>query len=80
MLRDIAARHVRAAHFTAARPWGALDSAAFDTADRPVSARLYWTDQPYRWHVNDGDEVFGEPLNQRPDNPSRCHSASAGSA
>jgi mannose-6-phosphate isomerase-like protein (cupin superfamily) len=20
--------------------------------------RLHWTDQPYKWHVNDGEEVF----------------------
>ena len=20
--------------------------------------RLHWTDQPYEWHVNDGEEVF----------------------
>jgi mannose-6-phosphate isomerase-like protein (cupin superfamily) len=40
--------------FTAARPWGALDLAAIAGA----TVRLHWTDQPYRWHVNDGPEVF----------------------
>lgn len=39
--------------FTAPRPWGALDIAVLDG----TSVRL-WTDQPYRWHVNDGAEVF----------------------
>ena len=23
-----------------------------------VSTRLHWTDQPYHWHINDGEEVF----------------------
>jgi mannose-6-phosphate isomerase-like protein (cupin superfamily) len=23
-----------------------------------ASVRLHWTDQPYKWHVNDGREVF----------------------
>ena len=23
-----------------------------------ITTRLHWTDQPYRWHVNDGQEVF----------------------
>ncbi|MGW1108516.1 hypothetical protein [Streptomyces sp. NPDC002540] len=43
-----------ASTYTAERPWGALDIAEIDTA----TVRLHWTDQPYRWHVNDGPEVF----------------------
>ncbi len=23
-----------------------------------ITTRLHWTDQPYIWHVNDGQEVF----------------------
>ena len=23
-----------------------------------TTTRLHWTDQPYNWHVNDGEEVF----------------------
>ena len=23
-----------------------------------TAVRLYWTDPPYQWHVNDGEEVF----------------------
>ncbi|TCT02770.1 cupin domain [Paralcaligenes ureilyticus] len=23
-----------------------------------ITVRLHWTDQPYKWHVNDGQEVF----------------------
>ena len=44
----------RASAFTADRPWGALDIANMDG----VTVRLHWTDQPYKWHVNDGEEVF----------------------
>ena len=40
--------------FVADRPWGARDVARIDGA----SVRLHWTDQPYKWHVNDGAEVF----------------------
>ena len=40
--------------FTAARAWGAMDLAEIDGA----TVRLHWTDQPYRWHINDGREVF----------------------
>ncbi|MEJ7929292.1 cupin [Ramlibacter sp. AN1015] len=45
---------VRSKTFTAPRAWGALDIAELDG----TSVRLHWTDQPYRWHVNDGAEVF----------------------
>ena len=40
--------------FTADRAWGARDLAQIEGA----SVRLHWTDQPYKWHVNDGAEVF----------------------
>lgn len=40
--------------FTADRAWGARDLAEVEGA----TVRLHWTDQPYRWHVNDGAEVF----------------------
>jgi mannose-6-phosphate isomerase-like protein (cupin superfamily) len=23
-----------------------------------ITTRLHWTDQPYKWHTNDGEEVF----------------------
>ncbi|GAA0354665.1 cupin [Bowmanella denitrificans] len=45
---------IRAREFTAERPWGAKDIACM----QGISTRLHWTDQPYHWHVNDGDEVF----------------------
>lgn len=40
--------------FTAERPWGARDLAEIDGA----TVRLHWSDQPYKWHINDGAEVF----------------------
>ncbi|MCC8394786.1 cupin [Paraburkholderia sp. MMS20-SJTR3] len=45
---------IRSKSFTATRPWGALDIASMNG----ITTRLHWTDQPYRWHVNDGEEVF----------------------
>lgn len=45
---------IRAKEFTATRPWGALDIANMGG----ITTRLHWTDQPYKWHVNDGQEVF----------------------
>jgi len=43
-----------ARQFKAGRAWGARDLAEIDGA----TVRLHWTDQPYKWHVNDGAEVF----------------------
>ena len=40
--------------FKAERAWGALDVAAIEGA----TVRLHWTNEPYRWHVNEGAEVF----------------------
>jgi mannose-6-phosphate isomerase-like protein (cupin superfamily) len=25
---------------------------------RGITTRLHWTDEPYHWHVNEGEEVF----------------------
>lgn len=47
-------RIVRAADHTGARAWDAEHIATIDGA----TVRLHWTDEPYVWHVNDGDEVF----------------------
>jgi mannose-6-phosphate isomerase-like protein (cupin superfamily) len=40
--------------FRADSAWGALDLAEVGGA----TVRLHWTDAPYKWHVNDGVEVF----------------------
>lgn len=44
----------RSRDFRADRAWGAVDIANMGG----ITTRLHWTDQPYRWHVNDGEEVF----------------------
>ena len=40
--------------FRSDRAWGAMDLAEIDGA----TVRLHWTDQPYKWHINDGSEAF----------------------
>jgi len=45
---------IRAREFKASRAWGATDIANM----QGTTTRLHWTDQPYKWHVNDGEEVF----------------------
>lgn len=45
---------IRSKRFTAPHAWGALDIADMNG----ITTRLHWSDQPYRWHVNDGEEVF----------------------
>lgn len=40
--------------YKADRAWGAMDVATVEG----VGVRLHWTDTPYKWHVNDGEEVF----------------------
>lgn len=43
-----------AKEFTGKVAWEALDIERIDDA----TVRLHWTDVPYKWHVNDGPEVF----------------------
>ncbi len=45
---------IRSKAFSAERPWAALDIASMNG----ISTRLHWTDQPYHWHCNVGEEVF----------------------
>ena len=45
---------IRSKEFTATRAWGAIDIASMNG----ISTRLHWTNQPYKWHTNDGEEVF----------------------
>jgi len=47
-------RVLKASDFTGDRAWQALDIERIDDA----TIRLHWTDKPYKWHVNDGPEVF----------------------
>jgi mannose-6-phosphate isomerase-like protein (cupin superfamily) len=46
---------VSAHDYTGENAWDALDLVAFD---QPATVRLHWTNEPYAWHVNDGEEVF----------------------
>ncbi|WP_448566485.1 cupin domain-containing protein [Thalassotalea ganghwensis] len=45
---------IRAKDFTAERAWGALDIANM----KGITTKLHWTNKPYKWHINDGEEVF----------------------
>lgn len=45
---------IRSKNFKTDKAWGAKDIANMDG----VTTRLHWTDQPYIWHINDGEEVF----------------------
>lgn len=40
--------------FTGANAWDAISIANMSG----ITTRLHWTDQPYKWHINDGQEVF----------------------
>jgi mannose-6-phosphate isomerase-like protein (cupin superfamily) len=47
--------HITRSHtFVPHAAWEALDIARMGA----VTTRLYWADQPYKWHINDGPEVF----------------------
>ena len=45
---------IRSREFTGDHPWAAMDIANMNG----TTTRLHWTDQPYIWHTNDGEEVF----------------------
>ena len=44
----------RGKEYRASKAWGAKNIASMNG----ITTRLHWTDQPYKWHVNDGEEVF----------------------
>ena len=48
------AKFIQGKAFIADKAWGALDIANMNG----ITTRLHWTDQPYKWHINDGEEVF----------------------
>ena len=45
---------IRSKKFTAERAWGSIEIANMSG----ITTHLHWTDQPYKWHINDGEEVF----------------------
>ena len=44
----------RSRSYTAPVAWGGHTIATMSG----ITTRVHWTDRPYRWHVNDGEEVF----------------------
>ena len=47
-------KFISAGDFTGNDAWDALPVASMNG----ITTRLHWTDKPYKWHVNDGEEVF----------------------
>ena len=45
---------IRSKEFTATHAWGSIAVANMNG----ITTRVHWTDKPYKWHVNDGEEVF----------------------
>lgn len=45
---------IRSKEFKASEAWGAKDIAIMNG----ITTRLHWTDKPYKWHINEGEEVF----------------------
>lgn len=45
---------VRSSQFKTDLAWGAQTIANMNG----ITIRLHWTDAPYKWHINDGEEVF----------------------
>jgi mannose-6-phosphate isomerase-like protein (cupin superfamily) len=47
-------KFIQSKEFRPEKAWQAMPIANING----VTTRLHWTDQPYEWHVNDGEEVF----------------------
>jgi len=47
-------KKITASDYTGSQAWDALDIEKIENA----TVRLHWTNAPYKWHVNDGPEVF----------------------
>ncbi len=45
---------IRSSRFTTDKAWGAQQIANMNG----ITTRLHWANQPYKWHVNEGEEVF----------------------
>ncbi|WP_375056084.1 cupin domain-containing protein [Zobellella sp. DQSA1] len=45
---------LRGKEFVAERAWGSRQIANM----QGITTKIHWTNQPYKWHVNDGEEVF----------------------
>ena len=47
-------RIIKGKEFTAKKAWGAIAVANMNG----ITTRLHWTNEPYKWHINEGEEVF----------------------
>ncbi|MGI9204445.1 MAG: cupin [Woeseiaceae bacterium] len=47
-------KFIKGAEFAAESAWDALPIANM----QGITTRLHWSDEPYKWHTNDGEEVF----------------------
>ena len=47
-------KFISAKEFTGTSAWQALSIANMNG----ITTRLHWTNKPYKWHTNDGEEVF----------------------
>ena len=45
---------IRAKEFKSDTAWGSKEIANM----KGITTKIHWTDKPYKWHVNDGQEVF----------------------
>jgi mannose-6-phosphate isomerase-like protein (cupin superfamily) len=45
---------IHSKEFSSDTPWDSLDIANMNG----ITTRLHWTNKEYKWHINDGDEVF----------------------
>jgi len=45
---------IKGAIYKAGKPWGSRKIANISG----VTTAIHWTNQPYHWHINDGEEVF----------------------
>ncbi len=45
---------IKSKQFKADRAWGSELIANMNG----ITSKIHWTDQPYKWHTNDGEEVF----------------------
>lgn len=48
-------RKIRPDDFRGMESWQALD---VEKMTGTTTVRLHWTEDPYKWHINDGPEVF----------------------
>ncbi len=45
---------IHSKEFSSNIPWDSIDIANMNG----ITTRLHWTNKEYKWHINDGDEVF----------------------